>query len=126
LGYDGRGNLTSSGGNACTYTSENRLATAPNGMKLNYDPTGRLSQLSQNGVTLTTFEHLGPRLVIDRNAAGNILRRYVHGPRDDEPVVWYEGATLTTKRYLHTNERYPNCFLLKSSVCLIDMIGLLD
>jgi YD repeat-containing protein len=105
LGYDGRGNLTSSGGNAYTYTSENRLATAPNGIKLNYDPTGRLSRLSQNGVTLTTFEHLGPRLIIERNAAGSILRRYVHGPGDDEPVVWYEGATLTTKRYLHTDER---------------------
>jgi RHS repeat-associated protein len=66
---------------------------------------GRLSRLSQNGVTLTTFEHLGPRLIIERNAAGSILRRYVHGPGDDEPVVWYEGATLTTKRYLHTDER---------------------
>jgi RHS repeat-associated protein len=74
-------------------------------VKLNYDPTGRLSRLSQNGVTLTTFEHLGPRLIIERNAAGSILRRYVHGPGDDEPVVWYEGATLTTKRYLHTDER---------------------
>jgi hypothetical protein len=29
----------------------------------------------------------------------------VHGPGDDEPVVWYEGASLSTKRFLHTDER---------------------
>lgn len=105
LGYDGRGNLTSSGGSLYTYTSENRLATAPNGMKLNYDPTGRLSRLSQNGVTLNHFEHLGPRLIIERGAGNAILRRYIHGPGDDEPVVWYEGAGLANKRFLHTDER---------------------
>jgi hypothetical protein len=105
LGYDGRGNLTSSGSSLYSYTSENRLATAPGGMKLTYDPTGRLSRLTQGGVTLNQFEHLGPRLIAERNASGNILRRYVHGPGDDEPVVWYEGASLTTKRFLHTDER---------------------
>jgi hypothetical protein len=74
------------------------------GVALSYDPTGRLSQLVQ-GANTTKFEHLGPRLVIERNAAGTILRRYVHGPRDDEPVVWYEGAGLSDKRWLHTDER---------------------
>ena len=106
LGYDGRGNLTSSGSSAYSYTSENRLATAPGGVTLYYDPTGRLSRLTQ-GANTTKFEHLGPRLVIERNAAGTILRRYVHGPGDDEPVVWYEGAgtAAANLRYLHTDER---------------------
>lgn len=104
LGYDGRGNLTSSGNDAYTYTSENRLASGPGGALLWYDPTGRLSRVTK-GTSTTKFEHLGPRLVIERDAAGAILRRYVHGPGDDEPVVWYEGATLTTKRWLHTDER---------------------
>jgi RHS repeat-associated protein len=104
LHYDGRGNLTSSGSNLYTYTSENRLTTAPGGTSLTYDPTGRLSRVVQ-GANDTKFEHLGPRLVIERNGAGTILRRYVHGPGDDEPVVWYEGSSLSTRRFLHTDER---------------------
>jgi RHS repeat-associated protein len=104
LGYDGRGNLTSSGSDIYTYTSENRLATAPGGATLTYDPTGRLSRVVK-GASDTKFEHLGPRLIIERNGAGTILRRYVHGPGDDEPVVWYEGANLSTRRFLHTDER---------------------
>lgn len=102
--YDGRGNLTSWGTDSYTYTSENRLATRSNGTSLYYDPTGRLSRLVQGAAT-TKFEYLGPRLVIERSSAGTILRRYVHGPGDDEPVVWYEGAGLTAKRWLHTDER---------------------
>jgi RHS repeat-associated protein len=104
LGYDGRGNLTSSGSDLYTYTSENRLATAPGGATLTYDPTGRLSRVVK-GASDTKFEHLGPRLIIERNGAGTILRRYVHGPGDDEPVVWYEGSNLSTRRFLHTDER---------------------
>ena len=104
LGYDGRGNLTSSGSNTYGYTSENRLASGPNGVSIYYDPTGRISRLVQ-GASTTRFEHLGSKLMIERNAAGTILRRYVHGPGDDEPVVWYEGATLSDKRWLHTDER---------------------
>ena len=104
LGYDGRGNLTTSGTSAYTYTSENRLAVGPGGVTVTYDPTGRISRLVQGSLT-TQFEHLGPRLMIERNAAGQIMRRYVHGPGDDEPVVWYEGAGLTDKRWLHTDER---------------------
>lgn len=104
LGYDLRGNLTSSGANTYTYTSENRLATGPSGVSLYYDPTGRLSRVVQ-GTTITKLEYLGPRLVIERDGSGNILRRYVHGPGNDEPVMWYEGPDLTSKRWLHTDER---------------------
>jgi hypothetical protein len=104
LGYDLRGNLNASGSNAYSYTSENRLATGPGGASLLYDPTGRLRSLSKAGVT-TNFEHLGPRLIVERYAAGTIFRRYVHGPGDDEPVVWYEDTGTSDKRYLHTDER---------------------
>jgi RHS repeat-associated protein len=104
LGYDLRGNLTSSGPNTYSYTAENRLISAPGGVTITYDPTGRLSRVVQ-GINDTKFEHLGPRLIIERNGAGNILRRYVHGPGDDEPVVWYEGAGTSDKRWLHTDER---------------------
>lgn len=104
LSYDGRGNLTSSGTDAYSYTSENRLATGPGGANLWYDPTGRLSKLTKGSVT-KKYEYLGPRLIIERDAGGNITNRYVHGPGDDEPVVWYVGSGLTTKRWLHSDER---------------------
>jgi RHS repeat-associated protein len=29
----------------------------------------------------------------------------VHGPGDDDPLVWYEGSGTTDKRWLHTDER---------------------
>jgi YD repeat-containing protein len=104
LGYDGRGNLTTSGSNTYGYTAENRMITAPAGVTISYNPTGRISQLTQ-GANTTKFEHLGSRLITERNAGGAILRRYVHGPGDDEPIIWYEGAGTNDKRWLHTDER---------------------
>jgi RHS repeat-associated protein len=104
LGYDGRGNLTANGSNAYTYTVENRLISGPGGVSISYDPMGRIGQLTQGGST-TKFEHLGPRMILERNGSGTILRRYVHGPGDDEPVVWYEGSGTTDRRFLQTDER---------------------
>jgi RHS repeat-associated protein len=34
-----------------------------------------------------------------------VLRRYVHGPGSDAPLIWYEGAGLTDRRFLHADER---------------------
>jgi RHS repeat-associated protein len=36
---------------------------------------------------------------------GATLRRYVHGPGEDEPLVWYEGSGTTDRRWLHGDER---------------------
>lgn len=32
-------------------------------------------------------------------------RRYVYGPGDDEPLVWYEGSGTSERRWLHADER---------------------
>src|SRR5690606_15233457 len=32
-----------------------------------------------------------------------LLRRYVHGPGVDEPLVWYEGSTTTAKSWLYAD-----------------------
>ena len=34
-----------------------------------------------------------------------MLRRYVHGPGSDEPIVWYEGAGTSSRRFLQADER---------------------
>lgn len=104
LGYDARGNLTSSGGNAYSYSSENLLRTGPNSATLDYDPALRLYQTTGAGVT-TRFGYDGTDLIAEYNGSNTLLRRYVHGPGDDEPLVWYEGNALTDRRWLHGDER---------------------
>ena len=73
---------------------------------LAYDPLGRLWQVS-GGAGTTRFVYDGDRLVAEYNGAGSLLRRYVHGPGVDEPVVWYEGAGVgaANRRYLHTDHQ---------------------
>jgi RHS repeat-associated protein len=105
LGYDLRGNLTASGASAYTYTSENRLATGPGGAALAYDSVGRLSQVYTPALS-TNFDYDGTVLIGERDQISYaLLRRYVHGPGEDQPLVWYEGAGLADKRYLMTDER---------------------
>jgi len=33
-------------------------------------------------------------LVAEYGSTGTLLRRYVHGARVDDPIIWYEGATF--------------------------------
>ena len=40
----------------------------------------------------------GDRLITGFDASGNTTARYVFGPGDDEPLVWYEGAGTGDKR----------------------------
>ncbi|MGH7022819.1 MAG: RHS repeat-associated core domain-containing protein, partial [Caulobacteraceae bacterium] len=95
--YDKNGNLTSDGTRTFSYDAENRLLTesGPIAMTLAYDPTGRLEQSVINGAT-TAFLYDGDALVAEYNASGAVLRRYVHGPEVDNPLVWFEGATMTS------------------------------
>lgn len=101
LTYDARGNLTGSGANAYTYSSENRLITGP-GVTLHYDPLGRLRHSSAGSQEM---RYDGAMLAAEYDSAGSLLRRYVHGPGTDEPLVWYEGAGTADRRWLHADER---------------------
>ncbi|MBK8861205.1 MAG: RHS repeat-associated core domain-containing protein [Sphingomonadales bacterium] len=103
LGYDGRGNLATSGTNAYTYSSENLVLTGPSSATL-ADPALRLYQTIGGGVT-TRFQYDGSDLIGEYNASNALQRRYVHGPGDDEPLVWYEGSGTTDRRWLHADER---------------------
>lgn len=104
LNYDGRGNLIASGTNGYAYSSENLLKTGPSSISLDYDPNGRLYQIVQDTAT-TRFQYDGVDLVAEYNGSDTLLRRYVHGPGDDDPILWYEGTVLTSKRYLSKDER---------------------
>jgi RHS repeat-associated protein len=102
--YDSRGNLTDGGPTDYSYSVENRLVTASNGTSLSYDPVGRLSQTSSVSDTVR-LQHDDIDLVTEFSTSGAVLRRYVHGPSIDEPLVWYEGSGTSDRRWLHQDER---------------------
>ena len=47
----------------------------------------------------------GRAIVAEYDSSGNLANRYVHGSNAaaDDPLVWYVGSGLTTKRYLHAD-----------------------
>ncbi|MES1158347.1 MAG: RHS repeat-associated core domain-containing protein [Terricaulis silvestris] len=102
--YDSNGNLTSDGSNTYGYDAENRLisTSGAHSATLIYDPLGRLFEIDSGGAQ-TQFLYDGDELVAEYNAlTGVLLRRYVHGPGVDDPLIWYEGATVSaaTRRSL--------------------------
>jgi hypothetical protein len=44
-------------------------------------------------------------MIAEYDAASTLQRRYVHGAGADAPILWYEGAGTTDKRYLMADER---------------------
>ncbi|MBP1152676.1 RHS repeat-associated core domain-containing protein, partial [Methylocaldum sp. RMAD-M] len=103
LGYDANGNLTGDGVWSYAYDLDNRLKTAnKTGLSatLVYDGEGRLRQTAIAGVT-TNLLYDSQDLLAEYDGSGNLLRRYVHGPGVDEPLVWYEGTGTTQKTWLY-------------------------
>ncbi|MEP7004416.1 MAG: RHS repeat-associated core domain-containing protein [Sphingomonas bacterium] len=107
LSYDGRGNLTVSGGSVYHYNTKNQLSNTPGGQTLYYDPVGRLDKLiAAGGSTWSSFDHDGDNIITEyANDTSTILRRYVYGPGTDNPLVWYEGAGTSDRRWLIPNEQ---------------------
>ncbi len=102
LTYDARGNLTSDGVNSYGYDIFNRL-TSRSSASFSYDPAGRLYSTASGGVT-TTMLYDGATL-IGEYSGSTLLRRFVHGPGVDEPIVWYEGSGTSDRRSLVADER---------------------
>lgn len=95
--YDDNGNLTSDGTTSYTYDVENRLITTSAGATLDYDPAGRLWRMATSSATVR-FLYDGNALVEERDGSGTLLRRYVHGNAEDDPLLWYDGSGLTDRR----------------------------
>ncbi len=80
------------------------MITGANGTSMGYDISGRL--VEYNTSVSTRFVYDGSAMIAEvSNPAGAILRRYVHGPGTDEPIVWYEGSGTTDRRFLQADER---------------------
>jgi RHS repeat-associated protein len=100
---DQDGNLTGDGVWSYAYDLDNRLKTASKtglAATLAYDGEGRLRQTAIAGVT-SNLLYDGQDLLAEYDGSGNLLRRYVHGPGIDEPLVWYEGTGTTQKTWLY-------------------------
>jgi RHS repeat-associated protein len=69
-----------------------------------YDLPGRLWQVTKAAAVIR-FDYAGSALLMETDGAGAVLRRYVHGPGSDAPLIWHEGAGLTDRRFLHADER---------------------
>ncbi|HEY7811308.1 MAG TPA: RHS repeat-associated core domain-containing protein [Allosphingosinicella sp.] len=103
--HDLNGNLSFDGAVSYSYDVENRMVSASNGASLAYDPLGRLWQTSGASTGTTRFLYDGDELVVEYDGSGTLTRRYVHGAGVDDPLVWYEGASLTAPRFLHTDHQ---------------------
>lgn len=106
LSYDANGNLPSWSGVTQGYPSENQLVGTPtsSGPGLVYDPLGRLFNETVPVNIARAYDGDATSTELG-GTTGTLLRRYVHGPGTDEPLVWYEGSGTSTKRYLHADER---------------------
>jgi len=99
LTYDNNGNLTYDGVRSYTYDCENRLLTAA-GESFKYDFAGRRIRRTSGGVTVS-YVYDGTNIIAEYED-GELVRKYVHGPRIDEPVcmIIVDGET-ETRYYYH-------------------------
>jgi len=105
VSHDARGNTIAIGSSTYSYDSGNRLTVAGN-QRLYYDMLGRLyTHYNVNSNALTYFLQSGQQLISEHDENGGVVRRYVHGPGTDEPLVWYEGTGTSDRRWLHADER---------------------
>lgn len=104
--YDNSGNLTGNGTWAYLYDTENRLrsASGPVAGVLAWDGVNRLRQTTIAGVT-TQLLYGATGLIAEYDGGGTLLRRYVHGPGIDEPLVKYEGAGTGSKSWFYPDHQ---------------------
>jgi len=107
--YDIKQNLSAAGGTASyNYSTKNELVSRNDtGVGFYHDPLQRLDGVLGAPGGDQGFQYDGDN--ISTEIAGTtpfaIQRRYVWGPKMDEPLVWYEGADFSNKRYLIADER---------------------
>lgn len=103
---NGRNQVTSAGGTAVTYDSDQNTATAlgnsysydvfgrlttgtigGTGYTFGYDPRGRLYSTGS-----TTFQYVGAQLIGEYDGSGTLTTRHIPGPGLDQPVASYSGG----------------------------------
>jgi RHS repeat-associated protein len=113
--YDPNGNLTVQAAGNYNYDAQNRLVSASSAQStilFAYDARNRCVSRTEGGIT-TLFYYEGWNLIEERNAADQLIARYVHGPNTDELVA---RVTASGPTYFHADA-------LGSIVALTDARG---
>lgn len=95
--YDANANLIGDGTNSYVYDVENRMISATvSGVTsaLKYDPMGRLWQVVTPNKTIE-FTYDGDAMVMEMNGVNPF--RFIHGPGDDDPMIYYTGTGYSTR-----------------------------
>jgi RHS repeat-associated protein len=115
LTYHSGGALRTHGDRTYGYDAENQLTQAGGpglDARYRYDATGRRIETEVNGV-ITRFAYDGGRILGEYDAAGNLLRKLIHGDGVDEPLRL---ESASAKFYYHADA-------LGSIHCLTDASG---
>ena len=108
LSYDNRGNLSSDGAITYTYDGNNNLYNLTNTTPayiLRYDAENRLRLIDSDSTSPRLFLYDGSDLIAEYGSGNVLVRRFVHGPDVDNPIVWYEGASSPTRYFFQADER---------------------
>ena len=119
--YDARGNLTGVNGYSYGYDQENHL-TSVTGVAagtLGYDPLGRLELRTISGATARLLFDDSGGVVAEVGAGGAISQRWVPGSGTDESVAWYNGPSVTDRRFLATDARGSITAVTDSSAAVV-------
>ncbi|BBF79586.1 RHS repeat-associated core domain-containing protein [Asticcacaulis excentricus] len=106
MSYDLRGNFTSDGASTFTYNTNNLMTSATQSgvmSHLTYDAENRLHSISKYDTTKFLYD--GADIIAEYNGSNQLLRRYVHGPGMDEPLIWFEGSSTSDKRFFHADNQ---------------------
>ena len=105
--YDVKGNLANAASPTYYYNVNNALVEVSDGTQFYRDPVGRIRIVGNSGNWTRAFEYDGDHVATERTpVTGAIQHRYIFGPGDDEPLVWYDYSSGTlAKKYLSADER---------------------
>lgn len=92
--YDANGNLVSDGVNTYGYDAENQLIsviTPEHTITFEYNALKQRIKKAVDGVA-TTYLYSGLNLFAEYDHEGNLMKRYIYGPRLDSPVMLKTGS----------------------------------
>jgi RHS repeat-associated protein len=114
VGYDANGNFTNGDDTYLYYyDDENRLVALygygydnySTSASFNYDPLGRLYQMTINGVT-KQFLYDDSRIIAEYDVNNNLVTRIVPGSGIDENWVMYDGANTSLANTIFLHQSY--------------------
>lgn len=105
--YDLKGNMTSAASPTYSYNVNNALISSSSGAQFYHDPLGRMKRIRNSSGWLRMFVYDGDHIASELRHDDRVLQhRYVYGPGDDEPLIWYDYSSGSlVKKFMTADER---------------------